>query len=124
MVTLKDIKENPVFGTLGNFEERWYIKKYGDLSNLRVISGIGNFITIWGFVGLFVLIFAMSKSLKVLKHEYNLENGYLMIFFVLSISFSYYIFDSALFYIFIFYYLLKYDVPFETFLKNKKILQI
>jgi len=124
MVTLKDIKENPVFGTLGNFEERWYIKKYGSLSNFRVISGIGNFVTIWGFAGVFVLILAMLNSIKIFKNEFNLKNGSLMIFFILIISFSYYIFDSSLFYVLIFYFTLRYDLPYNTILKQKKLLNI
>lgn len=115
MITLKDIKENPFFGTLGNFEERWYIKKYGKLDNFRVISGIGNFLTIWGLLGVIIFILSINRSLKLMKFEFNLNNGYFLVMIILAISFSYYIFDSALFYIFIFYYQLKTPVPFRNF---------
>lgn len=106
MVTIKDFKENPVFGTLGNFEDRWYIKKYGKLDNFRAISGIGTFLTIFGLLGLSVFLYAFIRSIKVFKVENKLKNGYFMIIFILIISFSYYVFDSALFYTMVFYYFL------------------
>jgi hypothetical protein len=115
LITTRDISENPVFGALGNFGERWYKKKYGNLENFVVVSGIGNFLTIFGFLGLFVFIYLTSRSIILLKFEYGLKNGYMLLVLILGISFSYYIFISPLFYCFIFYAVFRLDFPYKRF---------
>jgi hypothetical protein len=117
VIASKDFQENPLFGSLGNFEDRWYFKKYGKLDNFIVVSGIGNYITIFGLMGIFIFLYFMSKSIKLLEMEYNIKSGYVIMILILSVSFSYYIFNSSLFYCLIFYSIFRIDFSQKVFNK-------
>jgi hypothetical protein len=97
LMNWEDFKENPILGYGGHVEDTWRKK-----NNVRVasINGLGRWMAMYGFVGVFIFIYAYLKSFKNLSKIYDFSNYFLLFFVILIISFAFNIIQTPLFFTF------------------------
>ena len=97
LLNFKDFKKAPIFGIGGhdNLKEK-DMNKW----NVNSVNGLGSYLVTFGIVGIFLLIFNLSKTFSRLTTEYEIKGYYFLVLMVLIIAFSFNLLETPLFFAF------------------------